>query len=316
MTTLVLSGRDGALWEERANLQLLASFCAQLMRSRTLAGCLASLPKGDDARGRLFAFLQSLKRASGGESTVAMHATVVTSELLRECEVAGVDRIIVVQNGERNGDAFVSVARFLEANPATRVSVHVWLDSAFPGGIHQASMRWLHAFGTRIVVDVAPVTLATTPVALPNPRLSVLQISSGVGTRSGGAHDDIACEWLHSTITVGADGSVLPCPYHTSRSSLPMDQPPTDLLFAIASFPQTLRTNDVCLGCARRMRFTIPEWMRSRPMSNVGADDNLRSSTPGTDGVRRPLTDLEPAACAASIAAFVERVKSTRGGDS
>ncbi len=306
---LILTLGEGDFWATPSNAGPLASFCADLLRSRSLAGCLASLPEEPAARRRLFTFLRSLQRAGGGQTVIALPGDRVTPDSLRACEVGQVDHVVILQGTDDPADAIASVLRFRDTHPVPQLGIHVWVDAGLPGSIHRTAAAWTRAFGAGIAVELAPAVLASIADA----RTTATSSGGDRTTRelAGPAPASVACEWLRSTVTIHPSGTVVPCPHHAPNGHPPITSAPATLVAAVATFPQTLASDATCRGCARRMRFTIPDWMKSRHVApRTGGASPLAAEERFVDHVEGRLDDVELAMRATLIEAFIERARS------
>lgn len=308
---LMFAAGPGDLWADGERTGMLASFCARLIQERSLSGCLAPLPDDHAQRIRLFAFLNSLKRAGGGDAGVVISAARITVADLDACRLANVDRVVIWYGPEANGHAMATVSEYLDsAVPNAHLGIQVWIAEAHAGQVHRVAAKWSRAFENRISVELAPVVLASSRgrsfESADATSADWAVVSQGSDALPLSSH--VACEWLRSAVTVHPSGAVVPCPDHEPSDALGLDRRPDELLHAIASFPTTLASNPTCRGCTRRMRFTIPDWMKSG--YEVASDPPERESVPELiDHVEGRLDDVAAEARGGIIDAFIARAR-------
>jgi hypothetical protein len=305
---LVLAPGQEYVWGMSTSGPMLAAFCAEVIRSRSLAGCLAPLPANPGARARLFSFLRSLKHAGAGRVGILVPAAQVTAAQLLESAAGGVDQVVILQGGEHAADAMAAVAR-LFVSGRSPIAVHVWIDTTQAGDLHRTWTAWARELGRYVAVELAPVVFA----AANGLYAATSEASADTGSTARDASSEparVACEWLVSTITVHPSGTILPCPLHAPRNEWSLANRPADLLFAIGALPQTLASHPTCRGCAHRMRFTIPNWMKSTDAPRVRTAEPEPVTERFVDYVQGRLDDVEPAEREALIAALIERARS------
>jgi hypothetical protein len=307
---IVLTPGDATLWKSPAAVGALASFCAELLRARPTAGCLASLPEEDGARRRLFTFMRSLQQAGGGRCAVMISSPRVTYETLLECELAGITRLVIVQGSQPPAAAIDEVARHRDSRPRSNLDIHVWVDAGCPGNTHSTSLAWMHRFGSSFPVEVTPIAFASHARLEPDVPGGLTPAGHKRPATTSDAVNPVACEWLRSMVTIDPSGGLVPCPHHAPRAELSLDRNPAELRLALTAFPQSLSGDPTCRGCTRRMRFTLPEWLRSAPSRDVAGASVDTATTASIDHVGRRLDEVEPTERRQILDTFIERVRS------
>jgi len=308
---LVVANAEGTLWSDATAVARLSSLCAELLRTRSISGCVVPLPAGSAERRRCLAFMQALRRACGGQSIVTVDAASLAVTDLAACSANGVDEAIVRQGGEPAGSALDVVREFRQTHGGERVRLRVWLDRGADGQRFRAASTWVRLLGPG-----ADVT--TTPVVIDAPRAVAAEGDTPSAAAPDGvkrpAGDGLACEWLRRAITVHPSGSIVPCALHPPEEGIPLDDDPARIAAQVARWPEVLGTAPLCRRCTLGMRFSTPDWMAWEP---PGASNGVRHEepTPFRDHVGGRLDHLDADAREELVSGLLERLRRGAGDD-
>lgn len=229
------------------------NLCASLRRRGLLEGALLTLPPADAdrSRSRVFTLIQSLHSTGVRSAGVLVSLKALQPSDLDECLSAGVRDFVFIEDSISARDALGIVDRS-RLRALTEVRIRVWLTDACRGAYQSHMAAWVSAFDFPVEVAPAPFALADGwAPASPSPARQV--------------HAPIDCEWLKSVVTLGEDGSLLPCPAHRTVARHPAPAKDADAVMArLAEWHGSLGRNAVCARCDRPVRFGVADWLGSR----------------------------------------------------
>ena len=275
------------------------NLCASMRRRGQLEGVLVTLPPADPerSRSRVFTLLQSLHSTGVSSAGVLASLTTLKPSDLDECLAAGVRDFVFIEESISARDA-LHIVGASRLRAMTEVRVRVWLSDACRGAYQNHMAAWMSAFD--FAVEIAPAPFATANGSAG---------SSVSAARPVSALTD--CEWLKSVVTVGEDGSVLPCPAHRSLPGPAVSAKDADTVMAkLAEWHGSLGRNALCIRCDRQIRFGIADWMGSRQVQPpaIPLDQRKYYDNVGRNAAETPPDELEQL-----IDEFAQRIDGSSG---
>ena len=245
---LLVIGWNDAEYSEKGR-QSIVALATHLRDSAGIRACLAAAPAEPAARQWLFSFLGSLKRAMGATAGIIIRASELGPGDLTASSTNGLDEVVIIQDTPDPEAAIETVRRFQQSGTPSALGIRIWLD--VPGtSFHSLTCAWKYATHAALRVELPPFR----------------QISSnGIPPTTRGESQQLACEWLRTTITVSSHGEIVPCPAyltHHAPGKAQGERPPADIAVDLAqrrnAWMGTGGSHPVCASCNRLVRFAGP----------------------------------------------------------
>ena len=286
---LIVVGWGSASYSAAARQRLaavVAGFCAEGMAT----GCLAALPRDDDDRDWLLAFLDSVKRGAAIRTGAIIDGSQIRAGDLTACAAAGLDEAVVVQDGDNGSRAMEMVRTHQESGTGALLGIRVWLAHDAPAGLHRHAAAWRHATGNLLGVELAPFPPGSAEIG---------------GHGAGDSPAPLSCEWLRTTFTLTDEARQVPCPLHRPNNG--HADSVREIVIRRQTWMETMGSSPLCRSCDRLVRFTgltlapsaSPSPMRSYGAQDagyrdhVGCDLNTLTGADHDDAIRNFLARLE-----------------------